>query len=134
MLRDDDREYLANQVMEDDGPDEIDPNLLRVIKDLTAAVKAIKAPVIPAFDMTPVAKAIASMPSVSDEIAGLRGDVQALAKVVSDKASPDLESITDAIRLLHATQKAIIAAMTAPKEIVFDTQGNPSGIRVIRPN
>lgn len=44
ILRDDDREYLANQVMEDDGPDEIDPNLLRVIKDLTAAVKAIKAP------------------------------------------------------------------------------------------
>jgi hypothetical protein len=24
ILRDDDREYLANQVMEDDGPDEID--------------------------------------------------------------------------------------------------------------
>lgn len=134
MLRDEDREYLANQVMDDDEPEPIDPNLLRVLRDLTAAVKAIKAPTIPAFDVGPVAKAIASMPAVGDEISGLREDIQALARVVAEKKTPDLEGITEAIKSLIVTQRAVLDAMRAPKELTFDREGNPTGLRVVRPN
>jgi hypothetical protein len=131
MLRDEDREALAHLVMEDDGPEGIDPALLRVIGELTAAVKAFKAP---AFDMSPVAKAISAMPNVSKDIAGLRGDIQSLTKAVSEKQALDLSGIADAIKSLQETQKALISTMKAPKELTFDKQGNPSGIRIARVN
>jgi hypothetical protein len=131
MLRDEDREALAHLVMEDDGPEGIDPALLRVIGELTAAVKAFKSP---AFDMSPVAKAISAMPNVSKDIAGLRGDIQSLTKAVSEKQALDLSGIADAIKSLQETQKALISTMKAPKELTFDKQGNPTGLRIVRVN
>jgi hypothetical protein len=131
MLRDEDREALAELAMEDEAPEPIDPELLRVIGELTAAVKAFKAP---AFDMSPVVKAISAMPSVSKDIAGLRGDIQSLTKAVTERQALDLSGIADAIKSLQETQKAIISTMKAPKELTFDKQGNPSGIRIARVN
>lgn len=130
MLRDEDREYLANQVMGDDEPEPIDPNLLRVIRDLTAAVKAIKAPTIPAFDVGPVAKAISGMPSF-DEI---RGDIQALAQAVDAMRPANLEGIERALMAIHASNMALIDAMKATKEVEYDAAGKPTRLRTVRTN
>lgn len=131
MLRDEDREALANLVMEDEAPEPTDPELLRLIGELTEAVKAFKAP---ALDVGPVAKAISAMPSVSKDIAGLRGDIQSLTKAVSKRQALDLSGVADAIKSLQETQNALISTMKAPKELTFDKQGNPSGIRLVRTN
>jgi len=131
MLRDEDRKALAEMAMEDETPEPTDPELLRLIGDLTEAVKSIKAP---SFDITPVAKAIASIPSVSKDISGLRDDVKALTRAVSERQALDLSGIADAIKSLQETQKALISTMKAPKELTFDKQGNPTGLRIVRVN
>lgn len=130
MLRDEDREYLANQVMDDDAPEPIDPDLLKAIRDLTAAVKGIKAPTIPAFDVGPVAKAIAALPSFNE----LRGDIQTLAKAVGEMRPANLEGIERALVAIQASNLALIDALRAPKEVTYDTAGNPTGLRVKRMN
>jgi hypothetical protein len=131
MLRDEDREALAELAMEDEAPEPIDPELLRVIGELTAAVKAFKTP---ALDVGPVVKAISAMPSVSKDIPGLRGDIQSLTKAVSERQALDLSGVADAIKSLQETQKALISTMKAPKELTFDKQGNPTGLRIVRVN
>ena len=131
MLRDEDREALAHLAMQDDEPEGIDPELLRVIGELTAAVKAFKAP---ALDVGPVVKAISDMPSVSKDLAGLRGDIQSLTKAVAERQALDLSGVADAIKSLQETQRALISTMKAPKELTFDKQGNPTGLRIVRVN
>ena len=131
MLRDDERDALAHMAMEDDGPDQVDPDLLTAIRELTSAVKAIKTPTIPPFDVKPVVTALSGMTDAGEQIAALRQDVQSLSRAVS---SIDVSAIADAIKGLQRTQELWTQALRQPKEIVFDGAGNPTGVRIAKMN
>jgi hypothetical protein len=133
-LTPEERRALANAAVTPNNETKADPNLLRVIRDLTDAVKAIKTPTIPEFDVGPIAKAIADLPKVNKSLDGLREDVRALTKAVASMQPANMNDISEAIASLEMAQKATVAAMRAPKEIICDKDGMPVGIRVARPN
>jgi len=120
--------------MEDDGPEPSDPELLAAVRELTAAVKAIKTPVIPPFDVKPIVAAIADMPGAGEKIDALSADIRALTAAVEKIEIPDMAGIIGAIVTLHTTQQAMIRAMMAPKELTYDQDGNPTGIKPVRMN
>jgi len=134
MLRDDERDHLAEMAMEDDGPDQVDPDLLKAIRELTAAVKAIETPKIPAFDVKPVAQAIANLAGVAKEITALRADIKGLVGAVSAIQGADMSAVAEAIKGLQAQQAAMVRAINTPKEVIYDSQNNPIGLRPTRMN
>lgn len=129
MLRDDERAALAESLFEDDGPKRQDPELLTAIRELTAAVRAIEA-----VDLSPVARAVAAMPDPSDGIESLRSDIRALAVAVSKIEPVDLSGVVDALNEMRTTKRALIQVMMSPREIMFDAEGNPTGVRIARVN
>lgn len=130
MLRDAERAALAALALDDDDPAQADPELLAAIHELTAAVKAIKAPEIPAFDVKPVAAALAKMPTFD----GLRDDIRALTKAVAEMKPANLSGIEKTLIALQASQLALVDALSRPKEVVYDAAGNPTGVRLARMN
>lgn len=134
MLRDSERAALAEMAIDDDGPDQADPDLLAAIRELTAAVKAIKAPEMPKLDVKPVAAAVAGLAGTGKEIAALRSNVRALTEAVASIKAVDLSGVAKAIAGLEQTQKSLIEAIYTPKEIVCDASGQPMGLRPIRMN
>jgi len=130
MLRDDERRALAEMAVEDDGPEQVDPDLLAAIKELTAAVKAIKAPKMPELDVKPVAAALANLPTMD----GLRGDIRALTDAVARMQPANLSRIEKTLIALQASQLALVDALSRPKEVVYDKSGNPTGVRIARMN
>lgn len=129
MLRDDERQSLAESLMEDEGPEPSDPELLQAIRDLTRAVKAIKAP-----DLSVVVKAIASLPDNGAKLDALCEEMCDLSKAVEAMKPLDLTPLVIAVNSLRETQTALMKLMMSPRELVFDAEGAPTGVRIARVN
>lgn len=130
----------------DDGPDPADPKLIGAVQSIADALNKPEEPEAPEPDYTAAIESISktlaaknegiagAIRSASNEISALRADVQALTDAVAGIRSVDVSGISQAIVGLQKTQQALMEAMICPKEIVFDNEGNPTGLRVKRMN
>lgn len=129
MLKDDERQALADSLMEDEGPEPTDPALLEAIRALSTAVYEIKG-----VDLKPIAKAIASLPDHGDKIDALREEICALTRAVCAMEPMDIAPLVSAVMSLRDTQQGLMKLMMSPRELVFDAEGSPTGVRIARVN
>lgn len=118
-------------------PDTGDADIADALYRICDAIAGIKTPEIPAFpqiDTAAIVKALANLGAIAGEVRSLRQDVSRLAEAIGGLSSPDVECVAAAIEKQTKTTAALVRALTAPKEIVFDTSGNPTGIRPVRVN
>ena len=65
---------------------------------------------------------------------GVVDGLKALAVNVAKIKAPDLSPICEAVNELTKSQNQIIRALTAPRELIFDDDGAPIGLKSMRPN
>ena len=63
-------------------------------------------------------------------VAALRSDLAALSRAVASIKSPDMEPVCEALKSMAASQKSLASAMTAPRVLTFDKNGEPTGLRI----
>jgi hypothetical protein len=80
-----------------------------------------------------IAKMIASINAAS-EIKALRSDLGGIAASIATLKSADLSAIVTAIDKMAASQRALHLAMTAPRVLTYDANGEPNGLRIERVN
>jgi len=120
------------------GPVEIDDRaLVKALAEVAAAVRdrpdeAAEPDYTDALGA--IAKGMNGLSAIRTEVAGLRGDVAALVRAVSEIKPTDMEPICEAIRSIVTAQKSLAASMTAPRVLTFDSKGEPNGVRIERPN
>ena len=122
------------------GPMQIDDRALtRAITLVAEAIAEASAkPEEPEPDYTKALGAIAAglggMASIRAEIAGLRDDISALTRAIGQIKPTDMAPICEAIQSVVVAQKSLSSAMTAPRVLTFDKNGEPTGLRIERVN
>ena len=122
------------------GPMQIDDRALTKAITLVADAisEAAAKPEEPEPDYTKALGAIAAgmsgMASIRTEIAGLRSDIAGLTRAIAGIKPTDIEPIREAIDAVVVAQKSLSAAMTAPRVLTFDKNGEPTGLRIERVN
>lgn len=91
----------------------------------------------PEPDYTKSLNSIAAMIANADaakEIRALRADMASIASAVAAIKSPDMGGVISAIERLAASNKMLTSAMTAPRTLTYDANGEPNGLRIERAN
>lgn len=149
-IRDEVRSYLAELAEENDDQEQdstapgflqgimvkSDPALLAAIEELKESVVALAGKEDPdQLDLKPLAEAIAQ--SVAQQNTALMTGLKSLITAVSNikNESPQVSVALDLDPLVKATEANtravtdLVKAFNAPKELVFDKNGAPTGIK-----
>lgn len=134
-----------DEMPDDEFQDDLEPvkindaALVKALNTIAAAVKSTaEKPETEGPDYTQalasIAKAIIGMGDTAREVKELRASMGGIATAIAQRSQMDLSVVAEAINRLAASNKALLSAMTAPRVLTFDANGEPNGLRIERVN
>jgi len=84
--------------------------------------------------MDAIARGLSQMGMIAAAVGSLRQDLSSLAMSIKGMKSADVSGLVDAVNAIATSQKQLSQALTAPRSLTFDKNGEPIGIEIERMN